>query len=449
MISIKIHNEISEISGLTPLMTKIVSKAISYFQPSLDEWRILLWHNSTFMTGLVGEVCTALKEADILYSIKDMRIQPKISQVALRFNGEERDYQNIENECIEATRGIIWYATGSGKTAVAARIMAKLGLKTLYIVPTKDLLHQTATDFERFLQVPTGKIGDGKFKIDSDIIVATIQTLYSVLKNEAHKRREDVLKILDDVDLLFIDEHHHGASESYLSTLNAIHAYYRFGLTGTAFREDGTDILLRASTGKVIARVDSSDLIKKNVLSKIEIKMFRFRDQSLDDMKLSWVEIYEAGIMRNNRRNLLLYEKIVYYKEQGRTILVIVNRIEHGETLQSMIQGSVFVHGSVASEERNLIREEFKDGKIQVLIASNIYDEGVDVPALDCLVIAGGGKSRRQTIQRVGRALRISPGKTEAVIIDLIDHHSRTLHKHSMQRKNTYKSESEFKVEII
>lgn len=134
--------------------------------------------------------------------------------------------------------------------------------------------------------------------------------------------------------------------------------------------------------------------------------------------------------------------------DAGRKVLVIVKLLEHGRRLREWIgRGTIFVHGSVDTERRKEIRREFRNGDIRCLIATKIYDEGVDLPDMDVLVLAGGGKSQVQALQRVGRALRKAPGKDRAIIVDFMDTHHRMLRAHSERRLHMYNAEPEFEIE--
>ena len=98
--------------------------------------------------------------------------------------------------------------------------------------------------------------------------------------------------------------------------------------------------------------------------------------------------------------------------------------------------------------ERKQILEDFGNKKIKILI-STVVNEGVNIPSMDVIIMAGGGKSNKQTVQRVGRALRKAEGKSEAVIIDFMDADGGMLQRHSKARLKTYRKESEFEIKEI
>ena len=117
-------------------------------------------------------------------------------------------------------------------------------------------------------------------------------------------------------------------------------------------------------------------------------------------------------------------------------MLITVNQIRHGKTLEAMIAGSKFVHGQTPKEERHKAMEEFENGKMKVMV-STLLNEGSDIPTLDCIIMAGGGKSESAQIQKVGRALRTTEEKKNALIIDVLDQ-GKWLRDHSQMRIKLY-----------
>ena len=89
-----------------------------------------------------------------------------------------------------------------------------------------------------------------------------------------------------------------------------------------------------------------------------------------------------------------------------------------------------------------------KEGKLKVLISTNIVDEGLDISRIECLILLAGKKSRRQLLQRIGRSLRRKEGENVVKIYDFMDYGSLHLEKHSRQRIAIYKQEK-FELEFV
>lgn len=91
--------------------------------------------------------------------------------------------------------------------------------------------------------------------------------------------------------------------------------------------------------------------------------------------------------------------------------------------------------------------QELQDGRIDAILCTTVFDEGIDVPELKTVILAGGGKSPVKARQRVGRGLRLHDSKSEVLIIDFMDEHGKYLHRHSKERLKVWRAEG-FDVEL-
>jgi superfamily II DNA or RNA helicase len=97
------------------------------------------------------------------------------------------------------------------------------------------------------------------------------------------------------------------------------------------------------------------------------------------------------------------------------------------------------------SEVRKQILKELGQGVVRIVIATNIYSEGVDMPALSVLINAAGAASGIHSLQLLGRVLRTAPGKTRAWIVDLQDN-GKFLNNHSKDRVEIYETEPRYQL---
>lgn len=281
-------------------------------------------------------------------------------------------------------------------------------------------------------------------------------------KNEKKlKKKKDVQDFLNTIVAFISDEHHHVTSDSlYNSLLACENAIYRVGLTGSI--DEKNDMLARrleAVTGNVTARVRSVELVDRGFLAKPNITITPIYGVEMNTETVNitgmrdYMKVYESGIVRNEYRNKLIAKitEMCYNEDKG--ILVIVNRIEHGDTISRLLDllqvPHEFLQGELEDEIRESKLQEMRDGTLKVLIATSIMDEGVDISGIDVLIMAAGGKSLRQTIQRVGRAIRKKKGREN--IADIYDFEDRThdyLFKHAKARRKIYEEE-EFDIRII
>jgi superfamily II DNA or RNA helicase len=414
------------------------------------------YHQGRFPSGWAGIFINKFKAANIPVTWKDSRETPATTHSIIHGSKAGsvpplRDYQQEALDiCLDKGRGIIHHATGAGKTVVIAKVIEKLGLPSIVIVPTINLLLQTEAELAKFLgEDNVGGIGDNRFE-PSTVTVSTIQSLWSKLKNEDPAIRQ----IVQDCKVLLIDEAHHinvagkdKIQNTYFQIAQLIDAYYRFGFTATPGDEGSLDReLLMAATGRVLHHVSSSELIKRGLLTRPVIEMYKI---DCPNRFSDWQLAYRENILRNAPRNSLITRLAEQYAAEGKSILIIVTRVqEHGSLLNDLIEDAVFMSGETPSEERKQILEDFSNKDLKILI-STVVNEGVNIPSMDVIIMAGGGKSNKLTVQRVGRALRKAEGKETAKIIDFYDNDNGILLRHSKARLKTYRKEEEFQIEPL
>lgn len=343
----------------------------------------------------------------------------------------------------------------SGKTNLAAAIINAAGVKTLYVVPTKNLLYQTYREFcQTFGRQNVGLIGDGQWSAYQPIVVATVQSLW--------QRYDDLVEFnrsFDDVKMLILDEAHHCNTttrtvinksgkkvkvqdrNTWFKIANRVPAYYRFGLTATPGDPgDESRSLLEAVTGLIRHDSNTMDLVEQGIL--VKPKPIFYRVQHPRRYKV-WRVAKETGLSGNVIRNRMIAEIALQYSLKGKLVLVVVDRVDtHGRVLYDLIgsRHSLFVYGDDTAETRDSAKRLFESGKIRILIGT-IYGEGVNMPKVDVVINAAGGKSKKVAIQRFGRALRRSEGKSEGILIDFMDEDRGILLEHAIERFDVYEGE--------
>ena len=124
-----------------------------------------------------------------------------------------------------------------------------------------------------------------------------------------------------------------------------------------------------------------------------------------------------------------------------KSVLIQVKEVKHGDILNEMFGGAaVYLTGQDESEVRLKVKDLLKSKKVKVCLTSPIWDEGVDIPALDSIIVAGGGLSYTKAVQKVGRGLRKTEEKDTVEIIDFMDNCHKYLKKHSKERMKIYES---------
>lgn len=419
---------------------------------------------SDFPTGLLPRVQAVLDKKKIRYEMLEQWKIPSPS-LKLKVQGLElRDYQKkaIE-ESLKARRGILQMATGSGKTVVAAAIIAKLGQPALFFVHTKDLLYQAKDYFQKFLGAEVGQIGDGIVDIQP-IVVATIQTTSRALGMKLSKEElseledesvitareliEAIQKKVSTTPLVFFDECHHlPASTCYGIAMKTEAACFRFGLSATPYRSDRQDLMIEAAVGPRIFTVDSSYLIKRGYLVKPTIYFIPIQPTLTTPKYLRYHTVYQHEVVENAFRNQTIAEMAHRAAQANQTVLILVTQVKHGQILADLLPDAILLTGQDRSDYRTQTLDSLRDGSQKIVIATTLADEGLDIPGLDMLILAGAGKSETRALQRIGRALRKTETKSKATIIDFYDQ-ARFLDIHSRRRLEIYQTENEFDISM-
>lgn len=405
-----------------------------------------------FPTGLLDVVVSSLDDNGVIHTIEDKRLFPSTDTgsfdlVGVKMEGKY-DYQlDACEKMIEKKQGIVKIATNGGKTEIACAVTKYLNLKTLFVVTSRELLYQARDRFMARLgatEQEIGIIGDGNWLPGSLCTVAIVDTL------ESRLNRPECQQFIKDVDVLFVDEAHHMGSETWYTVCTLCPAYYRFGLSGTPLdRTDGANLRLIAATGPKIVDIDNKFLVEREISAKAEIIFDKVNEPVLKK-RIRYNTAYKQGVVENPQ----LLEKIVdwtkVFREAGLGVLILVEEIGHGNLVDDALwndTGGVFIphqfiHGTEDSGTRRKALADFASGNLPVLIASTILDEGVDVPTIDALILAGSRKSRIRTMQRLGRGLR---GK-KLIVVEFANYTNKYLAEHSLQRLEDYQKEGCFEI---
>lgn len=433
-----------------------------------DGFKKLLTPTLQFSTGLVQRVKDFYTEAGKTIEIVDKRPAKSVGKSRnildnlKKINKEPYPYQTEILDVIDKyDRGIIKVATGGGKSLIAALIAAKLGKKSIVYVIGKDLLYQFHEFFSQCFDEPIGIIGDGQCDIH-DINIASVWTVGQAIgmkKNDilldsdddeesiSKNKYTDILKMMKETKLHIIDECHMSACETIQQVYKHALAEHIYGLSGSPWRDDGADLMIESILGKYIVNIPASRLIKEGYLAQAVIR-FRVVPAYPTPLDRVYPSVYKRYVVENDVRNGLVLDAALTLVKKGYQTLVLFSSLKHGRILYDVFKKHMkcaILDGSNTKEEREQVKKDLLNHKIDCVLASRIFDIGVDIPSLSGLVIACGGKSTVKALQRVGRVIRKYPGKKFAVIIDFVDQ-APFLDTHSRTRYRIYTSEEGFDV---
>lgn len=398
--------------------------------------------------GLLANALEGLKEVDARFKLIDLtEVHNKRRAFAWNPALTLRGYQlEAIIAALRARSGVLKMPTRSGKTRTAARLIERIGLPTLFVVPSKTLFHQTRKVLsEAFPHERIGGVGDGIEEIE-DITVALIHSLSKRFKKRWRTRW----------DVLIIDELHHftGMGEWH-RVVARFDCKYRFGLSATYFPDIDAEsergiIWARALTGPMIIDIPVSRLVEEGFLMKQHVRMYRIRTPDLTGLK--WSEtVRREGISLNPWRNAIIAALSKRHADAGSKVLIVTNRLDQIGMLQELLDNRGVDYricvGKTSSDDRESAIDDLVSGRAQVIMGT-VIGEGLDIPSANVVINAEGMKDLKHTFQRQ-RNLTIAKGKQQAIMVDFYDQTNDYLRKHSKARLAAYRSEEAFSVKIV
>ena len=337
-------------------------------------------------------------------------------QVLRDWPGHLRDYQR---EACDALRewdcGVLVAPCGGGKTEVGVGVLGSFVGCRLVVVHTVDLARQwVARCTLRGLPavLATGSAAWVKALSLDSIIVTTVQTL---------SRAADV----GAWACVIVDEAHHVPASTYTALLARLKWACIYGLTATPDRADGMTAAMLAWLGPIRYTVDRGLLQSEGntVLPAIvRVDTGAFCESSdFGDMV--------GELTTNQARNALIARTVRAHGSWPQ--MVLTSRVEHAECLAVMLSG-LEAGGRVAvmtgsTKGREAILDDARAGRVDVLIATQLADEGLDVPGLCAVHLAAPSRAAGRIEQRVGRIMRPAAGKGVPVVYDYVDDDSLML----------------------
>ena len=449
---------------------KALVKKFKYEDPTAryrPAYKLGRWDGTVSFFGLGGttylsmlpQVLEFLESKNFYIELEDLRtpITLDFEQISEDFWGEKcwpvghrfagqpirlRDDQvNVVNKFLENPQCIQEIATGFGKTittATLAKICEKYG-RTITIVPNKSLVEQTEEDFINCGLDVGVYYGDRK-NLDRTHTICTWQSLNILDKGSKEFDGEEQLarltELLGGVSCVMVDEVHMAKAEvlKTLLTRNLANAPIRWGLTGTVPKADHEFQSIRASLGEVVHRVAAHELQEKGILSDCHVNII----QTAEWKEFSGYAEELKFLVTDKDRMTYLGSLINTIAESGNT-LVLVDRIECGQFLQTQLTDSVFISGSVKTKDRKSEYDEVKTADNKIIVATyGVAAVGINIPRIFNLVMVEPGKSFTRVIQSIGRGIRKADDKDFVQIWDLTAS-TKYAKRHLTERKKFYK----------
>lgn len=385
----------------------------------------------------------------------------------------EKDYGIVlgdhQTECINALiqnrGGIAVAATGAGKSFIIGALLKLLhenmGVKCLVIVPSTDLVTQTADEIKLFGN-DVGMYYSSQKQLDKVHLVSTWQSLQN---NPA---------ILGEYRAIIVDEAH-GAKSNVLKTMLMKHgnkAIFISGVTGTLPKHECDLRQVNYVLGKQVADVKGTTLISLGWLANLNLKVLVLKENfnemwqnykrsnpeeakkyNYNTFKSSYFPDFtsEREWIKNRKdRNIFLSDLILESTKKLGNSFVLVNGVSFGRRLSKLIPNSIFIHGADDSAVRKKIYDSYATHNDIIVISTfQLASTGLNIKRIFNLFLIDSGKSSIRTIQSIGRGLRKANDKTSVNVWD-ISSDLKYSKRHNAERKKYYLEQKyDFNVKTI
>lgn len=307
--------------------------------------------------------------------------------------------------------------TGGGKTIVFSEIVRRRADKPTLILAHRDELLQQAREklvsVAPELSMSTGLVKAGSNDVGAPVVIASIQTL---------ARESRLHQLPKHFGTVIVDEGHHAVADSYQRVLDYLEAELTLFVTATPKRADGKS--LEHIADEVVFARSLQWMIEQGYLCPPRGKRITV-DVDLDSVKKSRGDFQADALAEALEDADALTDVLATYTEHGedRKALIFTPTVamahHTAEVFREAGYAAEAVDGTTPPEERRDILERLHTGETRIVANVGVLTEGFDEPSIDCIILAAPTKSEVKYTQIIGRGLRLYPGKSDCLILDV------------------------------
>jgi superfamily II DNA or RNA helicase len=406
--------------------------------------RVRMYKRDEFPAGLLPLVVGGAKKRGMPIGVVTMVRPPPLlnPKWVENLRAEPFTLRSYQLDSISAVaehkRGVIKAPTGAGKGRIAVALAHAFDGHWLFLVHrghlAGDVRRRWATLTATLGEPDAGHIGAGAWEPGARLTTATLQTLY---RSRNSQKFADLVKRTKGI---IVDECHTAPADSFYKVIQSFtETPYRIGLSGTPFdRGDKRALMSVACLGPQIYTIAARTLIDAGVLAEPTVRVvpcFQQADKRWGD----WASVYKNLVVESAHRNAAVVACMRKAYDSGESPgMVFVQRVAHGRKLLKMAQAqgwnATFVDGDKDDHARDRAVADLCSGRLDFIISTKVFSEGVDAPDLRTVINAAGGKSVITTLQQIGRGMRATPTKKRVTVWDIGDKGNKWLNKHAHAR---------------
>lgn len=403
----------------------VISKKDDSFAKEVLEEYLNLWEDTSVLNeeflenykSFIEEIRKAEKRKSIDFSDYEI-IKPNHMQ--------KRAIDNLNRlrHCGE-DRALVIAATGTGKTYMSAfDVINYKPQKMLFLVHREEILRSAERTFRKLVknkQKTTGLLTGSSKDINADYLFSTIQSM-NIHLDKFNK---------DEFEYIVIDEAHHSASPSYKKVMEYFKPKFMLGMTATPERCDSESIF------DIFSNVALEVRLREALELNLVIPFHYFGITDIEGIDLNNVDINDvkeiSKRLKVNERVDFIIEKMNFYGNDGdkRKCIGFCVGIDHAmymaEEFNKRGIKSVYLTGQNSAEEREhyIKRLECEEDDLEVIFTVDIFNEGVDIPSVNLVLMLRPTDSPIIFIQQLGRGLRKHESKSFLTVLDFIGNHNK------------------------
>ncbi|MFJ8658700.1 DUF3427 domain-containing protein [Streptomyces sp. NPDC093795] len=339
----------------------------------------------------------------------------------------------VEREVHDRHRNLLVAATGTGKTVMAAldykRLRQEHGrdLRLLFVAHRQEILRQSLRTYQDVLVDANfgEELHSGLSPDNWQHVFASVQSL----KGEKLERLSP-----DHFDVIVIDEFHHGVSSTYRKIIEHFRPLEFLGLTATPERMDGRNVQDEFFDGRIAAEMRLWEALENDLLSPFHY--FGISDTT-DMSAVEWKRgAYDASALSNlltgnDARARLVVQAVVEKVANPGTMralgfcVSVAHAVFMAEFFRRAGLRALALSGETPQAERKAALAALRAGEIQVIFSVDLFNEGLDIPDVDTLLLLRPTSSATVFLQQLGRGLRRTENKAVLTVLDFIGQHRK------------------------